>query len=547
MIREFSDFIRNQIIEMINDREGLYSSDISSVDLFAAKNTTEEDYIAYCAEIVDGIAQATTGVSNSNSEAENLLYIINEVVDDAQTMDENYKKYVEDAVSYTADGYIEDLKLFVEAISLDGLGDSQTEIINNLETNGFSGVFGSPDEFSSDLYEDLNQRLYEDLVINGEVNYGYLKDIMNDDSLTDREKAVLIALVNTVYVDENGQIDYEELEKFLECCYVPAGKGGEALMNDYALTGAYYDFASIYNLYVNGMINEYDGLIRDGVVWELPDELKSLFFGQTTMNAIFQGMILNYSEIYLPEPEWNDVTNELQYYNLDIEIEEGTNGWVTITPGENMPGFESSQPPLLVSDYGQLAAQLNVYDIQIHQQTIANASASSQTAVNTSIYNEIFGMVCGEADDFIQDSVLEPIPVVGEHLSNLYEFVSDVAQFDEVAEEEKENIITESQEKIDQDVYNTMLNELDVYGNVIICGDQVVTANQYYSDEQANELLYGTTDQEGNFHPGYNTGLPENQQIDETELHDAICNPSATDYNPYIGFVEFVTGEPINE
>lgn len=503
---DFSDSTKQQILNIIADTEGLYCADVGAVDLFVCKETDSADYEVCQNEIENYVCSANSGVIDTNSSLNDLVQVMDDIYYTAQQLDEEYKLIVEENVGNTAQPYMDDLEILVNAIEI--TGESAVDFRE-------LPIFNNPALFEEDLNCKLEERMYNDLVLeNGEIDYEYLREIMQDDSLTDRELVVLTNLVNNEFVNDDGTINCEAMEKFLECSYrgdVYLSTEKDCEMINYSLTGAYKEFADFYNNYTFIVTQDNSiGTIANS------DEYKAIM----AINGIFQSTKSNYDnmeyDMYLMDDEINDWVSSKVDFTLSENSIDDYDGYLLLEV--NNDGRENS----IIMNYDNVSEAITDCETVLLQM---GKTDPNQVYVDT-INSGVADMISSELDG----AVTGTIP--GNDWINL---ALDIHNLDEQAQEAYNNQVAENEHidlQVDQNKYEEFMDNASgidspAFGTVICYGDQITITNQTIDEDKLRQSLMLYNENSGN------------APIEVDDITNAIYYPTElnSDGVPYIDVV----------
>lgn len=254
---DFSNTTKQAILNMLQDREDLYYSDISPVDLVNCKNAYDSDFVIYSTDINEGINGTNTMLSSCNDNSDKLVEETETVFSTAQQFDADYVQKIETDTETTTRDYFNDLQKLVDAVAVKSLGNTREEILYNLARYSGTNIFESSDSFSNYLSDvdgsvvfDKDEYIAYDA--NGEMIYAWdkLSILLTKDPylLTKEEFEFLVEVVKDV--------DIEDIDRFIE---------GSTVQDDeytYLMTGSDTAIAvlmaSEYSLYGDLMSGELD-------------------------------------------------------------------------------------------------------------------------------------------------------------------------------------------------------------------------------------------------------------------------------------------------
>lgn len=530
MKRDFSNSTR-QILMNLLDSGDLFTGDIDYNSMFGCSEEASSALESYITELDSCIDSANGDLLVAANKSESLKAIINAVFDSAQQLDAESATKVETDATVAMENYLSDLQTLVNAISVGGLGDSREEILCNLGKYDSDGVFGDPSEFSASLSEvnDPSKEVYDQLILpNGDVDFEAVEELLHDESLEPWELKALAAMVDEKLINPDGSLNEELFEKFLACGYEPTrpGVGGEYALHDtYYLTDGYHEFAAYYNQHTNYYLQSYEGNLKDAEY-----DIKQVYQGHAVANAIIYGVDTYYDELYLPEAGWDG--SDPVFMDLNFNITESDDGWLSISVDNAIEGYDTPLSPLEISGFGDvddILAEDERHDLQSYY---VDPNMTYEEALANGYYDMFAGNLMDGATGLFDD-----VPGVSQ-VNEALGFIMDVNEIEEnaaEAKEEQEEKNEQYQQQIDASTYESILNNANsdqssCWGVVVSQGDSYTIVDQHYSSEgmQQNLNEYNAYAQEH----GY-------QQLTEADFHNAVYNPGGTDLSMFDDYLQW--------
>ncbi len=530
MKRDFSNSTRQLLLELLDER-ALFEEDIDYTSLFNCSDETANALEVYVTEMQECIFSANNPLFSLESRMETLKGVINTVFDSAQQLDSESSTKVDLDASVALENYFADLQTLVNAISVSGMGDTKEEVLSSLQDSEYDGVFGDPEAFGETLSEinDPSKEAYEQLLLpNGDVDFDAVEEMFNDESLEPWELKALATMVDEKLVNPDGSINKELFEKLLACGYFGTrpGVGAEfATYDTYCLTDGYHQFAAYYNEHTNWTLQSYDGNNGDG-----KEDVPPIYEGYAVANGIIYGVDTYYDELYLPEYEWDGT--EPVFMDLEFNIEDADNGWLSITVDNAIEWYDVPLSPLEVSGFGDVDDLL----AENERENLGNYYVDPNLVYDETLANSYFEMFAGNVEDGATGA-FDGIPgasQVGAVLDHIIEQNERYDEAEEAREEQKEKN-EENNQLIDASTYESVLNNSNInqsscLGVVVSQGDSYTIVDQHYSESGLQQNV-----------DEYNAYAAENgyTQLTTADFHNAIYNPATTDFTMFDEYLQW--------
>ena len=510
MKRDFSESTKEQMVNLITNTDSLYSEDINSVDLFAPVDSYDDDFILYRNEIYDEVQTANNYATTNYTD--NLVGRLNQLVDEAKEIDYQHYTKVEEATANTVLGYIDDLNILADALSVKSLGKNKTDILEKLKYGNYSTIFDYKDRFNASVDTKLCDRLYNDIVTPQGINHGILREIMQGDFLTDTELQVVFSVINDEFLvvqkDDEGIIDdfdirSDDFEKFLQYCYIatPYNDDGADLVN-YKLSGAYNDLVYYYNMY-SCYITQTNN----------PKMVEEKYKDRVNMNGILYGINQYYNNIVLNSLCLDDSS---KWVNNPLKI--------------SIDFCKAETYDFISVSYNSGNAKIEIYEYNNLNQTLAESDekkAKEKIKDPEQVYVDTKWM---EYMNYFKSYVAEYIP------SERIAMFTDLLEIDKAAtaaynaqvEKNEQAQATVEKERYKKFVADASGIDQPAYGTVIQYSEKYTVLNQTVDIVELNKDL-----------SIYNATVEEDEQITVEDVLSTLYEPSEEKIRNLNGYMKY--------
>lgn len=282
MVRDFTEATEEELMQLIGDKqEDLESGNINYYGMKYDTEAIDSDYVVYFQEINESVDAVVGDITALQIYNEQLRENLQTIFSDAREKDEEWAEEITADVPEIMENYLSNMNTLIESISGNPIGRISGD--GHALSKHYCSVFGDTECFK-ELFSDvksLAQRCFDELKLEdttqGFYDYSKIYDLLHlnrDEVELWQMEALMMVLDSYVVISKNSDdtkitsinLATEELEKFLEQCYVsciPDGEINTATTETFKTTDVFQDLAKYYNINTYVTLNSYEQEIKN--------------------------------------------------------------------------------------------------------------------------------------------------------------------------------------------------------------------------------------------------------------------------------------------
>lgn len=282
MVRDFTETTEEELLQLIGDKQDeLENGNINYYGMKYNTETIDSDYVVLFQEINESVDAIVGNITALQIYNEQLQETVQTIFSDARAKDEEWAEEVVADIPEIMENYLGNLNTLIESISCKSVAGTASQVWNALYAQNCA-IFGDEDSFKENFSDvkSLAQRCFEELksedTTKNFYDYSKIYDLLHlnrDEIELWQMEALMMVLNSYVVIEENNDnpgtkninLASEELEKFLEQCYVsciPEGEINTATTETFKTTDVFKDLAKYFNVNTYVVLNSYERAIQ---------------------------------------------------------------------------------------------------------------------------------------------------------------------------------------------------------------------------------------------------------------------------------------------
>lgn len=282
MVRDFTEATEEELLQLIGDKQDeLENGNINYYGMKYNTETIDSDYVVLFQEINESVDAIVGNITALQIYNEQLQETVQTIFSDAREKDEEWAEEVVADIPEIMENYLGNLNTLIESISCKSVAGTASQVWNALYAQNCA-IFGDEDSFKENFSDvkSLAQRCFEELksedTTQNFYDYSKIYDLLHlnrDEIELWQMEALMMVLNSYVVIVENNDdpetkkinLASEELEKFLEQCYVscvPEGEINTATTETFKTTDVFKDLAKYFNVNTYVVLNSYERAIQ---------------------------------------------------------------------------------------------------------------------------------------------------------------------------------------------------------------------------------------------------------------------------------------------